>query len=62
LCYFGVVKAFIVTPSLEIKLLREENDKLRKENRQLKEDFKLLLTKVASLEERLSHYENQKKQ
>ena len=61
MCYFGVAKVFILNPSLEIiKLLREENDKLRKENRQLKVDFKVLLTKVASLEERLSHYENPK--
>jgi transposase len=44
----------------ENKELRKEVEKLRKENQQFKEIIQTLLSKVASLEERLSRYENPK--
>jgi len=44
----------------ENKELRKEVEELRKENQQFKEIILTLLSKVASLEERLSRYENPK--
>jgi transposase len=44
----------------EIEQLTKENKELREENQQLKETIQTLLLKVASLEERLSRYENPK--
>ena len=44
----------------EIERLTKENEELRKENQQLKEIIQVLLSKIASLEERLSRYENPK--
>ncbi len=44
----------------EIEQLTKENKELREENQQLKEIIQTLLLKVASLEERLSRYENPK--
>ena len=44
----------------ENKELRIENEELCKENQHLKELLQTLLTKVASLEERISRYENPK--
>jgi transposase len=56
-----------VNPLQEIERLKKENnelrkevEELRKENQQLKEIIITLLSKVASLEERLSRYENPK--
>ena len=44
----------------EIERLTKENEELRAENQQLKEIIQTLLLKIASLEERLSRYENAK--
>ena len=44
----------------ENKELRKEVEELRKENQQFKEIIITLLSKVASLEERLARYENPK--
>lgn len=56
-----------MNPYQEIEKLKEENDQLRHDNeelrkdiRQFKEDIKTLVTKVLSLEERISGYEKPK--
>jgi transposase len=49
-----------VNPHLEIERLKKENEALRRENQHLKVIIQTLLTKIASLEERLSRFETPK--
>jgi transposase len=51
---------FIVNPYQEIDRLKKENEELRIENRQFKEDIKTLIAKVDSLAKLLSRYEKPK--